>query len=296
MFYAAVERVADLLAEEGDEDPVNVRRAKAVGILGNPAAALDLLNRHARQPEPAQEPWNYEPDPTGTDPWDLAPPAGWATAQNSHYHQVESSDPAYQAGQEPPEQPDAREHEPPEQVPPEEREPDRYGPDGRGADGSEPKEYEPGHRNPNPTDPGPGTPGNGVDLAFQRMAVWPQAEDDGGPGSHDAGVSADEGDESGQVERLRRPLLSDGDLALRPVTRADRRASRPKVQIVFHLTDEAVRVRHGVVRTEAGPITVEELRQFLTDSDADITIRPVLDPARVARSTATRSRFSSGRR
>lgn len=46
-FMAAVNRVADLLAVEGDTDVVEVRRSKAVGILARPAHTLALLARHA---------------------------------------------------------------------------------------------------------------------------------------------------------------------------------------------------------------------------------------------------------
>ena len=77
-------------------------------------------------------------------------------------------------------------------------------------------------------------------------------------------------------------MLPNGGLELHPVTWADRKASRPKTLIIFHLTDEAVHSGRGVVRTDAGPISVDELRQFLTDTDADITVKPVLDPADIA--------------
>jgi Domain of unknown function (DUF222) len=41
-FDAAVDNVADLLAELGDSDPKDERRAKAIGVLANPSHALDL--------------------------------------------------------------------------------------------------------------------------------------------------------------------------------------------------------------------------------------------------------------
>lgn len=46
-FLAAVNRVADLLAIEGDGDTVEVRRSKAVGLLGQPDRTLALLRAHA---------------------------------------------------------------------------------------------------------------------------------------------------------------------------------------------------------------------------------------------------------
>ena len=58
-FLAAVNRIADCLAADGDDDGVEVRRSKAVGILGQPDRALALLTAHAGdadQPAPAVEP------------------------------------------------------------------------------------------------------------------------------------------------------------------------------------------------------------------------------------------------
>jgi hypothetical protein len=46
-FVAMCDRIATCLAAEGDTDPVDVRRSKAVGILAQPALALAMLQRHA---------------------------------------------------------------------------------------------------------------------------------------------------------------------------------------------------------------------------------------------------------
>lgn len=63
-FLAAVNRIADLLGVEGDTDPIEVRRSKAVGILARPAHALGLLARHAPAGVPgASEAEADEPDP-----------------------------------------------------------------------------------------------------------------------------------------------------------------------------------------------------------------------------------------
>ncbi len=109
VFWAAVNRVADLLADEGDEDPVNVRRSKAVGILANPTLVLDLVNRHIGQPDPDEDPCAYLPDPSYTNPWEQEPRPGWDTTP---YHQPDPKDPAYQTSQKPPDQPEPP--EPPE--------------------------------------------------------------------------------------------------------------------------------------------------------------------------------------
>ena len=45
-FKATIDRIADILARQGDTDPVEVRRSKAIGILAQPAHALDLLCQH----------------------------------------------------------------------------------------------------------------------------------------------------------------------------------------------------------------------------------------------------------
>ena len=45
-FKATIDRIADILARQGDSDPVEVRRSKAIGILAQPAHALDLLCQH----------------------------------------------------------------------------------------------------------------------------------------------------------------------------------------------------------------------------------------------------------
>jgi hypothetical protein len=63
-FRATIDRIADILARQGDTDPVEVRRSKAIGILAQPAEALQLLCRHqdddwdgaAEATDPKQEP------------------------------------------------------------------------------------------------------------------------------------------------------------------------------------------------------------------------------------------------
>ena len=48
-FVAMVNRIADILAANGDSDPVDSRRSKAIGILAQPAYALHLLMTHRHQ-------------------------------------------------------------------------------------------------------------------------------------------------------------------------------------------------------------------------------------------------------
>ena len=86
-FLALVNRVADCLADDGDEDPVAVRRSKAVGIIAYQARLRDLLARHADQPDlhptPDDQVAAHQADPT--DPWaaDL-PAAGWETDRHGN--------------------------------------------------------------------------------------------------------------------------------------------------------------------------------------------------------------------
>jgi hypothetical protein len=63
-FVAMCDRIAQILAEEGDGDCVEVRRSKALAILANPARALPMLMRYA-----SSEPHPLDPDrsPLGQD-------------------------------------------------------------------------------------------------------------------------------------------------------------------------------------------------------------------------------------
>ena len=63
-FKATIDRIADILTQQGDTDPVEVRRSKAIGILAQPAHALQLLCQHQHEEwdgptepaDPAEEP------------------------------------------------------------------------------------------------------------------------------------------------------------------------------------------------------------------------------------------------
>src|SRR3954468_15701353 len=63
-FVAMCDRIAQILALEGDPESADVRRSKALAILANPARALALLTRHA-----TTEPHPRDPDrsPLGHD-------------------------------------------------------------------------------------------------------------------------------------------------------------------------------------------------------------------------------------
>ena len=72
-FMATVNRLADILKVEGDADPVGARRAKAIGLLAQPAAALQLLIDHAHDAD-------THPSTLGAD----EPPADGEEATEEH--------------------------------------------------------------------------------------------------------------------------------------------------------------------------------------------------------------------
>ncbi len=63
-FKATIDRIADILGRDGDSDSIDVRRSKAIGILAQPAQALQLLCRH--QHDNGDGP--REPDEAETEP------------------------------------------------------------------------------------------------------------------------------------------------------------------------------------------------------------------------------------
>jgi hypothetical protein len=89
VFVAMCDRIAQILLLEGDTDPVDVRRSRALGVLANPARALILLERYAARDqastadgEPVDEPLpcptcggTGEPKPFPVDPDKLRPKA-----------------------------------------------------------------------------------------------------------------------------------------------------------------------------------------------------------------------------
>jgi hypothetical protein len=67
-FMATVNRLAEILRLRGDFDSADVRRSKAIGVLAQPAVALQLLwdfrdERRPSEPQRPGEPIDNEPDP-----------------------------------------------------------------------------------------------------------------------------------------------------------------------------------------------------------------------------------------
>src|SRR5215211_4291368 len=66
-FLATVNRIAEILAARGDTNPVGTRRARAIGILAQPAEALRLLIEHQHDPDQPKSTEPAEPDITNDD-------------------------------------------------------------------------------------------------------------------------------------------------------------------------------------------------------------------------------------
>jgi hypothetical protein len=243
MMLALCQRVAECLADDGDEDPQAVRMSKAIGVIANPARLCDLLARHADDVDPHQEPWEkvaaHHDDPT--DPWaDDLPPAGWETDRHGNYHQPGFDD-----------------------------EGEWW--DTPGADDDDHASSDPdGESSPDPDD-----------LAWYESNERPADTAD----TADIDLSTDRGPADGAGAQQRWPAVFRPP-GWRPLTPAQLAACAPSVVMHVHLTDETLRTGHGVVRTDDGPITLEQLQRFLVQHEANLTIRPVTDPAVTAAADA----------
>ena len=67
MFLAMCDRIAQILALDGDTSPVGARRARAIGILAQPATALALLQHHATRTPTDPEKTGDTDEPTHPD-------------------------------------------------------------------------------------------------------------------------------------------------------------------------------------------------------------------------------------
>ena len=258
VFLALVNRIAEALADDGDEDPVGARRAKAIGIAGYPDRALDLLLRHRHDPDTHQHPEERQAADADR-PWPIRPirgrpnpprpagqPSSTATTTNrprrSRRRIISIADrTGAQSTTKPSRSARIR----------------WMRRTGTGSAG-------------NSTPPRPSAP-----RAHRRAESRTRA-------CRRARRSAPVGD-GGTAVGINLPAALAAFSKLDAATLETSLAkARPHVVIHLHVTDEAVTTGRGVVRTDQGPITVEQLRRFLGDTGGDLTVRPVLDPASVA--------------
>ena len=72
-------------------------------------------------------------------------------------------------------------------------------------------------------------------------------------------------------------------LSMEPSPAFDAKAARPRVVLHFHLSEAALGTGHAVVRPEdGGPLTLDELVEFLGRTGCHVRVQPVLDPTEVA--------------
>ena len=116
-FKATIDRIADILTRQGDTDPVDIRRSKAIGILAQPAQALQLLCQHqtddwdgpAEPTDPAEEPTEdehedeinldeaeqHQADPDQADPDQADPEYANAVCEDSKYRSLRIAPPPF---------------------------------------------------------------------------------------------------------------------------------------------------------------------------------------------------------
>ena len=256
-FLALVERVAECLADDGDEDPVAVRRSKAIGIIAYQARLRDLLARHADAPDspptPEERVAAHQGDPS--DPWaaDL-PPAGWETARHGNVHQPcfdDLDDDCWTSQSGPTDDDEPWSEESP-------------------VDDTDLAWHAAATSTPMPTSV----------MRCSAMATLEHCRGDAGPTR--PVPTACHARPSVRAGHVRPRPAAGARFDLLPFAPAEASSCGPRVVIHVHVSDQTLIDQHGVVRTEHGPVTLDQFRQWLTQADPTITIRPVLDPAATA--------------
>lgn len=259
-FNAMVHHIADLLALEGDTDPAGARRATAVGVLGNPAQALMLLNRH-HAPDPAEpDLGERDRDPATSSPPDdscatMSPaspatkdspdgPAGWDPVWDRlpvWTRRRRADDPPPDPPPDPPDDPSDHERS-----------------TGDGGSGD-------------PTSSGP----LGTAMPRPRSTDgWPAIDPPPAPDPEDEPpppVDPEEDPVSVQGRLAR--LLADQTKII--ITAPPERLI-PSTVLYVHLSEDTLRDGDGVVRVEkVGPVTLQQARGLLAGTRVRLT--PVID-------------------
>ena len=72
-------------------------------------------------------------------------------------------------------------------------------------------------------------------------------------------------------------------LSMEPPAPFDAKAARPRAVLHFHLSEAALGAGHAIVRPEdGGPLTLDQLMDFLARTGCQVRIQPVLDPTEIA--------------
>lgn len=258
MVYALVERLAEILAMEGNTELADARRATAFGLLAQPALVLQMLLRHAHDSAHAETSNNT---PTDSTPADSAPAGGGSQAQAAS-EGTRGSEPTA----EPVQDSLLGEDEPPAWTAEEYAEPPDPMPDAdsgsrwrrRPAPPPESSLFPPGWSSESDWSSEPGRSAEPEGDSPNKASPCPHC-----------------GAEDRSGLRLNLPGLSD------LLTEKGLRAARPRVVLNVYLTDQTLATGDGVVRVDHadyGPMLASQLREFLATHACSISVRPVLDP------------------
>ena len=263
LVYALVDRLADILALEGNTEPADQRRATAFGLLTQPAMILAMLLRHTHDGTAAVSPPRAESE-SRVD--------GSTSAPVEPLTDVDDADVTEEAdtseGLDGPSESPSRSGSPAPTPPPD--------------SDAEPPVWT-AHDYDEPDDPTP------VDHPNVPRPLAAAAESQTGTGTtrpirnqepdNPDPPDPDNPDPPGRSGlRLYLPGLAN------LLTEQGLRAARPRVMLNVYLTDQTLATGAGVVRTDhtgLGPILAAQPREFLTTHSRHITLRPVLDLDRV---------------
>ena len=283
MVYALVDRLADILALEGNTEPADQRRATAFGLLAQPAMVLEMLLRHAHDGTTSpNRPVGSATTPLAeskTGPGDTAARGGTSDVPDPVGPLHDLGDPEQRADK-------GQTHTTRPPTAPESEAAD---------DGAEPAlSDQPPAPDPcaeppgwtaedydEPPDPAPVDHPNIPDHWQQRIRPRPAPEPPA-PGWHREPDDPDPPDDHDPPDRSGLHLDLPGPTDL--LTQQGLGAARPRVVLNVYLTDQTLATGTGVVRTDhsnLGPLLATQLREFLTTHTCHITVRPILDLDRI---------------